>query len=119
MVEIVRRGEIWVANLNPPRGTEIGKIRPVLIIQENALTSIKESMVIVLPLSTQVYPKFNKWRITINARERLLRDCQVIIDQPRALDKSRIGDGPLTKLTAEELTSVEQSLSAVLGMYLK
>lgn len=29
----LRRGEIWVGNLNPNRGAEVGKIRPVLIIQ--------------------------------------------------------------------------------------
>ena len=113
----MRRGEIWVANLNPPRGTEIGKVRPVLITQNNALTSVDGSMVIVLPLTTRVFPKFKKWRITINARDRLLKHCQVIIDQPRALDKMRLGDGPLTQLTAVEMTAVEKSLMAVLGMY--
>ena len=31
----MKRGEIWVANLNPNRGAEVGKIRPVLILQNN------------------------------------------------------------------------------------
>jgi mRNA-degrading endonuclease toxin of MazEF toxin-antitoxin module len=31
------RGEIWLANLNPRRGTEPGKTRPVLIVQAQAL----------------------------------------------------------------------------------
>ena len=30
---MIRRGEIWTANLNPSRGREISKIRPVLILQ--------------------------------------------------------------------------------------
>jgi len=34
---MLRRGEIWLANLNPPRGTESGKTRPVLILQAQAL----------------------------------------------------------------------------------
>ena len=54
MVEVIRRGEIWVANLNPPRGQEIGKIRPVLVFQDNALTAIGTPMIIILPLTTQV-----------------------------------------------------------------
>ena len=29
----MKRGEVWVANLNPTRGREVGKIRPVLVIQ--------------------------------------------------------------------------------------
>jgi len=113
----MRRGEIWVANLNPGRGKEIGKIRPVLIIQSDELTKIATPMVIALPLTTQVYGSFKHWRITIPARDRLLQDCQVIVDQPRALDKARIGEGPLTMLTLEEMAAVEKSLLAVLGMY--
>jgi mRNA-degrading endonuclease toxin of MazEF toxin-antitoxin module len=31
------RGEVWLANLNPRRGTEAGKTRPVLIVQTRAL----------------------------------------------------------------------------------
>ena len=52
MVEVIRRGEIWVANLNPPRGQEVGKIRPVLVFQDNALTAIGTPMIIILPMTT-------------------------------------------------------------------
>ncbi|AJF07143.1 MazF family transcriptional regulator [Geoalkalibacter subterraneus] len=116
MVEIMRRGEIWVANLNPGRGREISKIRPVLIIQDDAFTESGTPMVIILPLSTQVYPSFKRWRISIAPRERLLKACQVIVDQPRALDRTRLGEGPLTMLTTDEIAAVEKSLKAVLGL---
>lgn len=112
----MRRGEIWAANLNPGRGREIAKIRPVLVIQDNALTLSDTPMVVILPLTTQVYPSFKRWRITIEPRDRLLKPCQVVVDQPRALDKERIGEGPLTCLTTEEMTAVEQSLKGVLGL---
>ncbi len=112
----MKRGEIWVANLNPPRGREIGKIRPVLIMQVDELGAEVTPMVVVLPLSTQVYPGFKHWRITVSARGRLLRDCQVVTDQPRTLDRTRLGEGPLATLTTEEMTAVEKSLRAVLGL---
>ena len=117
MVEIVRRGEIWVANLNPARGREVSKIRPVLVMQNDDLTTAGTPIVVVLPLSTRVYPKFNKWRITIPARDRLLKDCQVIVDQPRSLDRTRFGEGPLTRLTDREMAAIERSLSAVFGLW--
>lgn len=113
---MIRRGEIWVANLNPGRGREVAKIRPVLVVQDDALTAAGTPMVIVLPLTTQVYPGFSRWRVTIEPRECLLKPCQVIIDQPRALDLKRIGEGPLTRLTEAELARVERSLKAVLGL---
>lgn len=112
----MRRGEIWVANLNPPRGREIGKVHPVLIFQANELTVIATPMIIVLPMTTQVYPAFKYWRITITARDRLLKDCQVIVNQPRALDRSRFGEGPLAWLNEDEITAVERAFMGVCGM---
>jgi mRNA interferase MazF len=117
MVEVIRRGEIWVANLNPNRGREIGKIRPVLVIQSNELTAIGTDMVIILPMTTLVHRQFKHFRVNIQARDRLLQDAHIIVDQPRALDKSRFGEGPLTALTTEEMAVVERSLLAVMGMY--
>lgn len=113
----MRRGEIWTANLNPARGREIGKIRPVLIIQADELIDAGTPMLVVLPLTTRVYPQFELWRITIPARDRLKEACQVVVDQPRALDRARVGEGPLTSLTESELAAVERSLKVVLGMY--
>jgi mRNA interferase MazF len=117
VVEVMRRGEVWVANLNPPRGREIGKVRPVVVMQSDDLGAAVTPMVVCLPLTTQVYPSFSRWRVTLPARERLLKPCQVVTDQPRALDRARLGEGPLTTLTAEELTAVERSLKAVLGIW--
>ncbi|MCB2262792.1 MAG: type II toxin-antitoxin system PemK/MazF family toxin [Candidatus Thiosymbion ectosymbiont of Robbea hypermnestra] len=113
----MRRGEIWTANLNPPRGQEIGKLRPVLIMQADRLSSEFTPMVVVLPLTTRVYPTFKIWRVSVPARDRLRKPCQVITDQPRALDRARIGDGPLTSLTPAEMAAVEKSLKAVLGIW--
>lgn len=113
---MMRRGEIWAANLNPGRGREIAKIRPVLVIQDNALTASGTPMVVILPLTTQIYPAFKLWRIMIEPRDRLLKKCQVVVDQPRALDRDRFGEGPLTTLTEKELTAVERSLKGVMGL---
>jgi mRNA interferase MazF len=112
----MKRGEIWVGNLNPSRGREIGKVRPVVIIQSDELSKDITPMVAILPLSTQVYPVFKRWRVTIPARGRLLKPCQVVTDQPRTLDRDRFGEGPLTTLTTEEMAAVEKGLLAVMGM---
>jgi len=46
----MRRGEIWVANLNPNRGQEVGKIRPVVVIQDDLLLETALPTVLVLPV---------------------------------------------------------------------
>lgn len=113
---MMRRGEVWVVNLNPNRGREIGKTRPALVIQADELTTAGTPMIVVLPMTTRVHSVFKRWRVTVSARERLIKDCQVVVDQPRALDRNRFGDGPLATLSPEEMAAVEKSLRAILGM---
>jgi mRNA interferase MazF len=113
----MRRGEIWIGNLNPNRGAEVGKIRPVLIIQADFLIAQGEPTIIVLPLTTQVHQAKEPLHITIQARDRLLQMCQVVPEQPRTLDRKRLVDGPLATLRTEEMVAVERSLAAVLGLY--
>ena len=112
----MRRGEIWVGNLNPNRGNEVGKLRPVLILQADFLLEQGEPSVIVLPLTTQVRKSKEPLHVTIAARDRLLQDCQVMPEQPRTLDRTRLADGPLTRLTPQEMNAVEASFRAVTGL---
>ena len=111
---MMRRGEVWVGNLNPNRGAEVGKIRPVVVMQSDEVSNL--DTVIVLPTTTQVRDLVRPLRVTIPARDRLRRTCQVMVDQPRTLDHRRFGAGPLTTLTADEMAAVERSLLAVVGM---
>ncbi|HYU35609.1 MAG TPA: type II toxin-antitoxin system PemK/MazF family toxin [Thermoanaerobaculia bacterium] len=114
----MRRGEIWVANLNPNRGQEVGKIRPVVVIQDDRLLATALPTVLVLPLTTQVNPEFEPLRITVRAREKLHQNCQIMVEQVRTLDRTRVGEGPLTQLTELEMAAVERALAGVLGLRL-
>lgn len=113
----MRRGQIWVANLNPNKGGEVGKIRPVVILQEDRITEAGLSAVLAAPLTTQLRPAYEPLRVRIAARGRLLKDCHVMVEHLRALDRSRFGEGPLSTLTPEEMAAVEKSLKAVMGMW--
>ena len=44
-------------------------------------------------------------------------ESQVVVDQPRTLDRRRLGEGPLTELLPHEMARVEESLLAVLGVF--
>ena len=70
----------------------------------------------VLLLTSQIRRDAEPLRITIRARGGLRVDSQVIIDQPRTLDRGRLGEGPLTELPVSEMKDVELNLRAVLGL---
>lgn len=111
----MRRGEVWVANLNPNGGAEIGKVRPVLILQSDRLGAQAVPTVVVLPMTSRVFPGLRRLRVSIPARDRLKANSQVIVEQPRTVDGNRFGEGPLTRLTDDELAAVERALQGVLG----
>jgi len=113
----MRRGEIWLGNLNPNRGAEAGKIRPVLILQADFLIAQGEPTIVVLPLTTQVRASKEPLHVTIPKRDDLEHTCQIMTEQPRTLDRQRLIEGPLTRLTADEMQRVERSFKAVVGLY--
>ena len=93
--------EIWLADLNPKKGTESGKIRPVLIVQTNLLNSISHPSTIVCPLTTNIHLKSEILRVHLKKGvANTEKDCDIMIDQIRAIDNERllkkIGDIPKT-----------------------
>jgi mRNA interferase MazF len=113
----MKRGEIWLGRLNPARGAEVGKTRPVLIVQDNALTASGSRTVIILPLTTQVATDREPGNVTLAARSDLHAPSQVMTDSPRALDRERLLKGPLARVSPDEMLAVEKGLLAALGMY--
>lgn len=82
--------DIWLADLNPPKGTEPGKIRPVLIVQTNFLNSIKHPSTIVCPLTTKIKENAFPLRVKIqNADNELFKDSEILMDQVRVIDNKR------------------------------
>jgi mRNA interferase MazF len=95
----IKQYEIWIADLNPQIGTEPGKKRPVLIIQTNLLNKISHPSTIVCPITTNVKKESDILRVHIDKGEANLdRDCDLMIDQIRAIDNKRlvkkVGDLP-------------------------
>ena len=105
-----------MARLNPNQGAEVGKVRPVVVIQADALTETGLATLLVVPLTSQRRHGAEALRVPIPARDRLLRECWAMAEQPRALDRNRIGDGPLTRLSAVEMAALERALRAGLGL---
>lgn len=108
-------GEIWLANLNPGRGTEPGKIRPVLILQNQALLDAEHPSTLIIPLTTNLIDDAEPLRLRIPAQTGLDKDSDLLIDQLRAIDNKRLIEGPLVQLGEEALTHVYRAVTEVLG----
>ncbi len=112
---MIKRGEIYLANLNPKKGKEVGKLRPVLVVQTDMLNEVSHPTVIILPLSTRLVDDAYPLRFRIKKRDKLERDSDILCDQIRAIDVQRINSQALTVLTEEEMLDIENRLEIILG----
>jgi len=110
------RGDVWLANLNPIRGTEPGKTRPVLIVQAQALLDANHPSTLIIPLTTKLVEDAEPLRLRVAATGRLRHDSDLLIDQLRAIDNRRLVQGPLTRLPATLMHRVDQAVKEVLDV---
>ena len=104
------RGEIWWADLDPTRGGEIRKRRPVVILTADPLNRARRT-VIVAPLTTGSAPRPPLVVPTPSAGP----ESKAVCDQIRALDKSRLSQR-IGRLSVADLAGVEGALKIVLAL---
>ena len=111
------RGEIWLADLNPPHGTEPGKTRPVLIIQSQALLDAQHPSTYIIPLTTKLVDDAEPLRIRVPSAGKLSKDSDLLMDQLRAIDNRRLVRGPLHRLPAATVKLVALALLELVGIH--
>lgn len=86
MADFPRRYEIYVADLNPTLGSEIRKVRPVVIVSRDEMNRFLDT-VVVCPLTTRLHPR---WRGRLQVRC-AGEDAEIAVDQIRTVSKQRLG----------------------------
>lgn len=110
MADYPKRGDIYWIQLDPTIGTEIQKTRPCLIVSNNSQNK-KGMRVIAAPITSKVktvYPFEAK--IIIKERE-----CKVLLDQIRALDKQRVASR-IDSINPQAMLQVEEALKIALAL---
>lgn len=116
MIQRLKTGEIWLANLNPNKGTEPGKTRPVLVLQDQALLDSLHPSTLIIPLTTNLIENAHPLRIRVNAQDNLEKDSDLLIDQLRSVDNKRLVRGPLAAILKDQLISIYDAVCEVIGM---
>lgn len=106
---------IYIADLNPQRGTEAGKVRPVVVVQTDLLNKVHPSTV-VCPITSKVLKDTSILRIHLSKNETGLdKDSDIVVDQIRAIDNSRFRK-PIGKL---EFSHQEKLLESLKTLFLE
>lgn len=114
-VMVVRRGDIFYAQLNPVVGSEQGGTRPVLIIQ-NDIGNQFSPTTIVAAITSQINKAKLPTHVEISAaKSGLDRDSVILLEQIRTIDKSRLIQ-KVSYLDAETMLKVNRAIEISLGL---
>ena len=109
----IKQYDIWLANLNPSKGTEPGKTRPVVIIQTDLLNETHLST-IICPITTNVKKEIELLRVHLKAGQ-LDNISDILVDQIRAIDNKRLIK-KLGQLNKDQKIRLKSNLRIVLDI---
>ena len=112
---IIKRGDIYYADLSPVIGSEQGGVRPVLIVQ-NDIGNKYSPTVIAAAITSQINKAKLPTHIEISAQEYgLLKDSAILLEQIRTIDKKRLRE-KIGHLDDELMEKVNEALSISFGL---
>jgi mRNA interferase MazF len=112
---IVKRGDVYFADLSPVVGSEQGGVRPVLVIQ-NDIGNRFSPTVIVAAITAQIQKAKLPTHVEIDAKKYgFERDSVILLEQIRTIDKQRLTD-KITHLDEVMMIRVDEALQISLGL---
>ena len=105
MADFPRRCGIYIADLNPTVGSEIRKVRTVVVVSRDAMNRFLDT-VVICPLTTSLHPR---WRGRLQVRC-AGQDAEVAVDQIRTISKQRLGQR-IDGLSADNAAQLRRIIS--------
>jgi mRNA interferase MazF len=105
----VERYCVYLADLDPVRGREIAKTRPVVVVSQDEMNRNLDT-VVVCPLTTKLHPRWRSRIQVVCAR----RKAEIAVDQIRTLSKERLGKR-LDELAPAEAAQLRRLISEMYG----
>jgi mRNA interferase MazF len=111
----LKRGDIYFAALDPTRGSEVQKTRPVIIVS-NDVANRASSLVTVVPMTSSLSSVF-PFEVAVPMRDSGLgKDGKAMAQQVRTVDKARLGSVRRGALSAPKLEALDNALRLHLAL---
>lgn len=112
---VVKRGDIFYADLSPVVGSEQGGVRPVLVIQ-NDIGNKYSPTIIIAAITSQINKAKLPTHIEISAEEYgLTKDSVILLEQIRTIDKKRLKER-VGHLSDELMKKVDECIEISFGL---
>ncbi len=113
---VFRRGDLYMANLNPFKGSEQGGTRPVVVLQNND-GNYHCPTLIVAPLTTKMKKEYLSTHYVIQWAKGLKAPSMAELEQIKTIDKSRIMSY-LGKVSREDMERIDEAIEKSLDLYI-
>jgi len=113
---MIKRGDVYYADLDPVKGHETGKTRPVVVIQNDI--GNRYSPTTIVAIITEYSEKKASYPIcvTIKKGKGLKKDSIVNLSQIRTIDRKRLKALKITKLSDKVIKKVDKAIMSSLGL---
>ncbi len=112
---LIRRGDIYYADLRPVVGSEQGGVRPVLIIQ-NDIGNLHSPTVICAAITSQMNKAKLPTHVELSSsRYSLVKDSVILLEQLRTIDKKRLKD-KVCHLDGDVMDKIDKALCVSLHL---
>ena len=105
----IKRYDIYYADLNPAVGSEIKKVRPVVIISQEEMNQYLDT-VVICPLTSKLHPKW-RTRIQIKCAN---KSAEIAVDQIRTISKKRL-QKRIDKLSSSKAEQLRKLITDMYG----
>ncbi|AUB81766.1 type II toxin-antitoxin system PemK/MazF family toxin [Candidatus Thiodictyon syntrophicum] len=115
-MERLIRGGIHLARLDPAKGAEIGKLRPVALLSAPEILEIDSPLLFVCPLSSRSEPRYASLHVPLSPRDDLKAESFALVEHCRAISRTRLCGPPIARLTESEIEVVLHRLMRLVGL---
>lgn len=114
MENLIKRGELYYADLSPVVGSEQGGLRPVLIIQNNIGNKYSPT-VIIAAITSQMTKARIPTHIELSSRDYPVpKDSVILLEQIRTIDKKRLTN-KIGEIDGKKMREINRAILISLG----
>lgn len=115
-IDILTRGGVYLAKLDPAKKSEIGKIRPVVLLTAQTILDVRPSLVFVCPLSSKSHEGFRQLHVELPPRDNLQVTSFALVEHCRSIGILRLMYPRLAQITTNEMALLLHRLQRLVGL---
>ena len=114
---MIKRRDVYYANLDPVKGHETGKTRPVVVIQNDIGNMYSPTTIVAIVTEYSEKKASYPICVVVKKGKGLKKDSIVNLSQIRTIDKNRLKAPKITELSDNVMKKVDEAIMSSLGLH--